>query len=230
MRISLTGARRAMLVALATVLALSLSAPAHAKVGSDNVSRWPSTPPPDRIIIDVVTVNGSGCRLGSAAVAVSPDNTAFTVTYSEYTAQVGVGSKPTDFRKNCQLNLRVHVPQGFTYAIAQADYRGFAHLVRGATAQQRANYYFQGHSQTIYTTHPYRGPISDDWQATDTVDVEALVFHPCGEQRLFNINTELRVNKGTSDPNTTTSFITMDSTDGAINTIYHFAWKRCPRS
>ena len=230
MRISLTGARRAMLVALATVLALSLSAPAHAKVGSDNVSRWPSTPPPDRIIIDVVTVNGSGCRPGSAAVAVSPDNTAFTVTYSEYTAQVGVGSKPTDFRKNCQLNLRVHVPQGFTYAIAQADYRGFAHLVRGATAQQRANYYFQGHSQTVYTTHPYRGPISDDWQATDTVDVEALVFHPCGEQRLFNINTELRVNKGTSDPNTTTSFITMDSTDGAINTIYHFAWKRCPRS
>ena len=55
--------------------------------------------------------------------------------------------EPTDFRKNCQLNLRVNVPQGFTYGIAQADYRGFAHLERGAYAIQKANYYFQGMSQ-----------------------------------------------------------------------------------
>jgi hypothetical protein len=52
----------------------------------------PVPPPTDHIVIDVVTVNGSGCPPGSAAVAVSPDNTAFTVTYSQYLAQVGVGS------------------------------------------------------------------------------------------------------------------------------------------
>jgi hypothetical protein len=221
MRISLAAARRAMVVTLVTVLGLALSGPAFA---------WPTDPPSDRIIIDVVTVNGSGCRPNTAAVAVSPDNTAFTVTYSEYLAQVGVGSSPTDFRKNCQLNLRVHVPQGFTYAIAQADFRGFAHLERGASAQQRANYYFQGHSQTVFSNHQFRGPYSDDWQTTDQVEVGALVYAPCGEERLFNINTELRVNKGTSNGATTTSFIAMDSTDGAINTIYHFSWKRCPQS
>jgi hypothetical protein len=224
MRLRLTGAKRAMAVALATVLALALSAPANAV---ESRFFWPSPPPSDRIIIDVVTVNGSGCRPGTAAVAVSPDNTAFTVTYSEYLAQVGVGSKPTDFRKNCQLNLRVHVPQGFTYAVAQADFRGFAHLERGASAMQRANYYFQGHSQTVYSNHPFRGPFSNDWQTTDETDIAAVVWHPCGEERLFNINTELRVNRGSSNPNTTTSFIAMDSTDGAINTTYHFAWKRC---
>ncbi|MCA6096351.1 DUF4360 domain-containing protein, partial [Streptomyces sp. SCA3-4] len=89
--------------------------------------------PPGRVVIDVVAVNGSGCPAGTAAVAVASDNTAFTVSYSDYLAQVGVGAKPTDFRKNCQLGLNVHVPQGFTYAIARADYRGFAHLERGAT-------------------------------------------------------------------------------------------------
>ncbi|MFB6892108.1 DUF4360 domain-containing protein [Kitasatospora sp. NPDC056327] len=186
------------------------------------------TPPPDRIVIDVATVNGSGCPAGTAAVAVSPDNTAFTVTYSNYIAQVGPGSKPTDFRKNCQLNLNVHVPQGFTYAIASADYRGFAHLEKGATAVERANYYFQGSSQTAYSSHAFAGPVDDSWQVTDTVAVEALVFKPCGELRNFNINTELRVAAGTSDPARTTSFMTMDSTDGSINTVYHFAWKRCP--
>ncbi|MEU3643056.1 DUF4360 domain-containing protein [Lentzea sp. NPDC034063] len=186
------------------------------------------TPPPDHITIDVVTVNGSGCPAGTAAVAVSEDNKAFTVTYSDYLAQIGVGARPTDFRKNCQLNLRVNVPQGFTYGIAQADYRGFAHLERGAYAIQKANYYFQGMSQNDSAQHRYNGPHSDDWQATDQTEVAAIVYSPCGEKRNFNINTELRVYPGTSNTATTTSFVSMDSTDGAIDTTYQFSWKTCP--
>jgi hypothetical protein len=203
-------------------VALSLVAqPVH-------TNQWPSNPPPDKIIIDVATVNGSGCRPGTAAVAVSDDNTAFTVTYSEFLAQVGVGAKPTDNRKNCQVSLKVHVPQGFTYAIASADYRGYAQLEAGATALERANYYFQGMSPTSFVEHPFSGPLSDDWQKTDTTDVAALVYLPCGELRNFNINAELRAAVGTSDPKKTTSYIAMDSLDGSITTTYHFHWKTCP--
>jgi hypothetical protein len=207
------------LLAAAGIAASIVSGPA--------IQEFPAVPPPDKIIIDVATVNGSGCRPGTAAVAVAADNTAFTVTYSEYLAQVGVGAKPTDFRKNCQISLKVHVPQGFTYGVAQADYRGFAHLVKGATGLQRANYYFQGMSPTAFVNHPITSPKSDNWQHTDVTDVAALVFHPCGEQRNFNINTELRVGAGSSDPNKTTSFLAMDSTDGSIKTTYHFHWKKC---
>jgi hypothetical protein len=188
----------------------------------------PPPPPSSQIVIDVITVNGSGCPAGTAAVAVSPDNKAFTVTYSNYLAQVGVGSIPTDFRKNCQLNLKVNVPSGFSYAIAQADYRGFASLAKGATATQRAGYYFQGMSPTVLTSHSFAGALEDNWQTTDVVEIAALVFSPCGEQRNLNINTELRVSAGTSNTATTTSLMTMDSTDGSINTVYHFAWATCP--
>ncbi|KJK54882.1 DUF4360 domain-containing protein, partial [Saccharothrix sp. ST-888] len=132
-------------------------------------------------------------------------------------------------RKNCQLNLDVHVPQGFTYAIAAADYRGFAHLEPGTTGTEKANYYFQGSPQTSSLSHEFKGRLDDSWQATDTVGVASLVYAPCGERRNFNINTELRVSAGTSDPSRTTSFMTMDSTDGSINTTYHLAWKQCPR-
>ncbi|MGK5630644.1 DUF4360 domain-containing protein [Streptomyces sp. URMC 123] len=183
--------------------------------------------PPDKIVIEVATVNGSGCREGTAAVAVAPDNTAFTVTYSDYLASVGPKADPTGFRKNCQLSLIVHVPQGFTYAIASADYRGFAYLNPGATSVQKASYYFQGSAQTAAKTHPFRGPYNDNWQASDETEVAALVWAPCGERRNFNVNTELRVSAGTSDPNKT-SFMTMDSTDGEINTVYRLAWKTCP--
>lgn len=189
----------------------------------------PVPPPADHIVIDIVTVNGSGCPPGSAAVSVAPDNTAFTVTYSTYLAQVGVGSKPTDFRKNCQLNVLVHVPQGFTYGIARADYRGFASLARGATAMQRASYYFQGTPNTDIRTHNFAGAYEDNWQTSDETEVSAIELHPCGAMRTLNINTELRVSAGTSNPATTTSFLAMDSADGAINTEYQFSWRHCPQ-
>jgi hypothetical protein len=211
---------------LAAVCAAAMAT--MAMVASPTYASVMDTPPPDKIVIDIVTVNGSGCPAGTAAVAVSPDNTAFTVTYSAFLAQVGVGAKPTDFRKNCQLNLLVHVPQGFTYAVAETDYRGFAHLETGANGMERANYYFQGDAQTTPISHSLNGTYDDDWQFTDKNDVAQLVWLPCGETRNFNINAELRVNAGTSDPKKTTSFIAMDSTDGSITTTYHFAWKQCP--
>ncbi|UQU66410.1 DUF4360 domain-containing protein [Couchioplanes caeruleus] len=181
-------------------------------------------PPADHIVIDLVAMAGSGCKPGTADVAVSPDNTAFTAIYSEYLAQVGPGISSTEGRKNCQLNVLVHVPQGFTFAIAKVDYRGYGLLKTGASATQRANYYFQGMSQGTYTSHPIASPLDDNWMVSDDVPVAAMVWHPCGEMRNLNINTELRVSKGTS---TDTSFVTMDSTDGSISTTYHFAWREC---
>ncbi|MGW7052171.1 DUF4360 domain-containing protein [Streptomyces sp. NPDC054887] len=220
-----TSGRRALFVggAAAALLASTLSAQSTPATAHQKI-----VAPPDKIVIEIATVNGSGCRQGTAAIAVSPDNTAFTVTYSDYLAQVGLGAKPTDFRKNCQLNLIVHVPHGFTYAVASADYRGYARLQAGATAVQKASYYFQGSPDTASRSHPYSGPYDNNWQATDETDWGQLVWAPCGVKRNFNINTELRVNAGTSDPAKTNSFIAMDSTDGDIRTIYRLAWKECP--
>ncbi|MFE9770584.1 DUF4360 domain-containing protein [Streptomyces sp. NPDC005931] len=209
-----------LLMSSAVAALLAAAVPAH------DPSSGFEDPPPDKIVIKVATVNGSGCPRGTTAVAVSEDNTAFTVTYSDYLAQAGANSDPTAFRKNCQLSLIVHVPQGFTYAVASADYRGFASLQPGAKGTQRASYYFQGSPNTEYRSHVYSGPYENNWQATDSTDWAQLVWAPCGVQRNFNVNTELRVSAGSS--NSQVSFMTMDSTDGEISTVYHLAWKECP--
>jgi hypothetical protein len=209
-----------LLAAAVTVgLTLSLAAPANAAM--------PTNPPDDKIVIDVVTANGSGCKPGTREVSVSPDNSAFTVSYSDYT----VNTKPHDttlVRKNCALVLNVHVPQGFTYAVAKADYRGFASLGHGATGLEKASYYFQGDSQTVGAEHPFAGPLEDNWQTTDEAAIGSYVYAPCGATRYFVINTELRL-RGLASA-TGTSMLTMDSTDGSIDTIYQFHWKECPTS
>jgi hypothetical protein len=211
-----------MLKALATGVTLLASL----AVTGAPASAAPHSGPADDMVIDVAAANGSGCPLGSADVQVSPDNKAFTVTYSQFTAQTGPGVGPTDFRKNCQLALNVHVPQGYTFAIAGTDYRGFAHLENGALGTETANYYFQGEPQSTRIQHAFTGPVDSDWERTDAVGIGSLSFLPCGEERYLNVNTELRVSRGSSSP-TVTSFMTMDSTDGRIDTVYHVAWKKC---
>ncbi|MGW6935840.1 DUF4360 domain-containing protein [Lentzea sp. NPDC054927] len=200
--------------ALAVLFTLS-STPAHA-----------ATVPSERVTIDVVTVNGSGCTQGTAEVIVSPDNTSFWVIYSDYLAQAGKGAGGTDFRKNCQLNLQINVPQGFTYGIAEATYGGFGHIERGAIGYQSVNYYFQGQSATTTWKHAFNGPFDDNWTITHKTEFSEIVWAPCGEKRNLNVNSALRVDKGTSDANTN-SFMTMDYQRGEVRTLHHFSWKRC---
>ncbi len=206
-----------------TMVASLLAAPVPA-------SAAPAAVPGNRVAIDVMTVNGSGCPAGTATVTMAPDNTAFQVRYDAFLAQVGGAAQPTDVRKNCQIALLVDVPQGFTYAIARAEYRGTARLARGATGLEQAAYYFQGESETAYVPHAFSGPMSGGWRTTDTVDAASLVFAPCGAARVLNINAELRVSPGTSDPDTTPSFLAMDASAGSVQTVYQLSWRQCDQS
>ncbi len=187
-----------------------------------------AAPPSKPVGIDLVTANGTGCAKGTVAIAMSADNTAFTISYSGYLAQVGVGAKPNDARKHCQLNLHIRVPDGFTYAIESVTHRGFASIASGATGFQRARYHLQDQSPPAFLEHSFAGPWLDDWQATDLAGSAGLAFAPCGTPRNLNVHSELEVTPGTSNMATTTSFMALDTTDGAFQTTYRLIWKACP--
>ncbi|MFL6120021.1 DUF4360 domain-containing protein [Actinophytocola sp.] len=208
----LTSVRLLLLVALTGVFAVPVTASAET--------------PADQITLEVVTVNGSGCPPGSAEVTTLPDNTGFRLTYRDFLARAGGGVAATEFRKNCQVNILVHIPQGFTFAVASADYRGRGRLEAGATGLQRTNYYFMGSSDNSYVDHSFAGPLFGTWSTTDATPVTELVYAPCGESRNLNINTELRVDEGTLNANKTSS-MSMRASDGNVDTIVHFAWKTC---
>lgn len=206
--------------ATVSVLAAMLAGPHDAPAAQP---QW-AAPPEGAVSIDLVTVNGSGCPPGTAAVDVTSGNDAFVVTYGTYHARVGVGAKPTDFRKNCQLNIIVRVPEGYSYAINGVEHRGHASLAAGASGVQRSNYYYAGLPTNASRDHGFTGPIDEEWQIIDAFDPASLIFSPCGAERNLNINTELRAIAGNSDPTTTSSSMTMDST---TSSIYRFIWRTC---
>lgn len=207
----------AVAAAAAALLAVAVVAPTQALAAE--------APPSGEVTVDVLTVNGSGCPEGTASVTASPDNTAFTVTYNSYVARDGGSAAPTEFRRNCQLSVQVNVPQGFTYAIARADYRGYVHLRSGATAAQNAYYYFMGESPTTEVNNTFAGPVSKRWHTTDVADVAALVYAPCGKAVVLNVNTELRVYAGAAEQSRNS--ISMDRSAAGADTVYQFSWKRC---
>jgi hypothetical protein len=216
----MTGARWAALASVVALSGLAVPSSAVAAYARDAASG----PPSERITLDVQTVNGSGCPAGTANVSMLSDNTGFKITYNAFRAEDGGNADPTDFRRNCQVNLLVHVPQGFTFAVARADYWGKAHLESGATALERSNYYYQGSSENNFVDHTFAGPLNGTWRATDITQTADLVYAPCGATRSLNINTELRVNSGTS---TAKSFISMRASDGDVYTLVQFQWEQC---
>jgi hypothetical protein len=67
----------------------------------------------------------------------------------------------------------------------------------------------------------FPGAEHNEWQIVDEIAPPDRIWVPCSEQRHLNANSELRVQRGTSDPATISS-MTLDSM------TYRIAWRRCP--
>ncbi|MFS8103139.1 DUF4360 domain-containing protein [Lentzea alba] len=172
--------------------------------------------PPGPVTVEVLKVSGTGCPAGTTTVAMSGDNQAFTVTYSDFLVQ----AKGSEAKKSCTIELKLNHAAGYTYGIAATDYRGFAHLTDGARGTERNTYRFPGFP-TQHSTHTYNAPMSDNWHATDVPD--KVQHGPCKDKKPLTIEAELKVNgKGSA-----TSFMTMDSTDSSVSTTFRVAWKKC---
>ncbi|GAA3933362.1 DUF4360 domain-containing protein [Actinoplanes auranticolor] len=210
---SFVGVRHTVLAVLGTVLTLSLSTPAHAEAAAV---------PDGNVTVEVIAANGSGCAPGSATVIADSDKTGFRIRYHDFVAEAGGSADPTDRRKNCQVGVLVTVPAGWTFAVAEADYRGRARLHAGATALQRTNYYWQGSSANNSNDETFSGPLHGYWATRDVAP--ALIYTPCSEQKVLNVNTELRVDAG---PSNARSSMSMRSSEGDVDTLFNFSWIRC---
>lgn len=217
MRERVAVARKGVVTVLGAVLTLALSAPAQASTVAT-----PETVPDGNITAEVVAANGSGCAPGTARVVANSDKTGFRIRYSDFVAEAGSGVDTTARRKNCQLGVVLTVPAGWTFAVAAVDYRGRARLSAGATGLQRTNYYWQGSSDSGRTEVTFAGPYNGFWSTRDVA--HALIYLPCEQQRVLNINTELRVDAGTSSGR---SSMSMTATDGDADTLFNLNWTRC---
>ena len=196
---------------LAPVMALAMASAAYGDA-------------PSHVTIDSISYAGSGCPAGSVAENLSDDYTAFTLLFDDYIAEIGPGVSRRENHKNCQINIDLSFPQGWSFTVADVDYRGYVSLDRGVTATQQSRYYFQGSRASATLRSNYHGAIDEDYEIRDTLGLSALVWSPCGANRSLNINSQIRLR---TRNRRATGLITLDSVDGQLTHVYGIKWRRC---
>ncbi|GLW34526.1 DUF4360 domain-containing protein [Actinoplanes regularis] len=212
---NLLNIKYAVAAVLSPALAIPLGAPAYGASGAGAEAAGVVT-------VEVIAANGSGCAPGTATVTGNADDTGFRVRYRDFIAEAGGDASATDRRKNCQVSVLVSIPSGWTIAIAEATYRGRANLYSGASGLHRTTYYWQGSSQSDSVSQTFTGPRSDSWSTTQVAGV--LHYQPCDTQSVLNINTELRVDAGTS---TRKNSLSMRTSDGDVDTLFNYSLTPC---
>ncbi|MBL6988359.1 MAG: DUF4360 domain-containing protein [Bacteriovoracaceae bacterium] len=170
---------------------------------------------------------GTGCPSGSASATLSPDKKSLSLIFDEFLAEAGGSAGRRVSRKTCNIAIPVHVPQGFSVAVIDVDYRGFVYLPsRKARARFTAEYFFAGSRGPRYTRN-WRGPHDDEYVIDNTLVGYALVWSECGADVNLRVNTSMMV-RNTSRREE--AMATVDSADFNAGLIYKFQWKSCYES
>lgn len=182
-------------------------------------------PPKDQVWIESVKWAGTGCPAGSVARTLSNDKQTLTLMFDSYIASIGPGITIKEAYKNCQLNIKLRIPQGYAYTIHRTQYRGYTQLDKGVTATQKSIYYFAGDTKQWSAQSTYVGPYAADYHFWDTIPKETLVWCKCGATTSLNINTSLRL----QSPNSKVyaGLITTDSIEHKVFHTLGIQWKKC---
>ena len=194
-----------------------------------SASPMPQPPPPvdlSKVYINGVTYAGSGCPANSVAISKSDNWAEITLAFDQYVASIGPGIPITQNRKNCNLNINLHYPEGLQFAVYETDYTGFAQLESKVRATHQSDYWFAGFANQKATLRStWVGPFTNTYSFTDTLTHEATVFSPCGASTTLNINTQLYLDN--SQNHQGSGQITTETIDHKVTTTLGLEWTPC---
>ena len=163
---------------------------------------------------------GNGCPQGTASSTLSPDQKSLSILFDEYLVE----AEPKKLeRKNCNIAIPVHVPQGLSLSIIEVDYRGYAYLPKKAKATFSAEYFFAGIRGPKFK-QKWKGPLDEDYKFDNDLSISARVWSECGADVNLRVNSSMRVNNRNRSEE---ALATVDSADFKAGIVYHLAWKKC---
>jgi hypothetical protein len=173
--------------------------------------------------LGVPDYGGSGCPAGSASTVLSPEEDTLSILFDSYVSEAGGTTGRRVDRKSCAIGIPVEVPQGFSVAVFQVDYRGANIIPPGGMNRFNVEYFWAGvRGPTI--SRAFTGPTNGDFTLTDSLLATTLVWTPCGQSVTLRINSSMMAQ--TNRNNDQTMGI-VDSADVSSGLIYHLQWRQC---
>lgn len=169
------------------------------------------------------TYGGNGCPAGTASVSVAPEENAVSILFDQFTTEAGRTTGRSIDRKSCNMTIPVTVPQGYSIALFQADYRGYNAVPQGASNVFEVEYFWAG-SRGPRISRTFVGPQNQNFIVTDNLVARTLVWTPCGASVQLRVNANMRSQTNRFNEQT---IGTVDSADFSSGMVYHVQWRRC---
>eukprot|EP00244_Chara_vulgaris_P008674 TRINITY_DN3479_c0_g1_i1.p1 TRINITY_DN3479_c0_g1~~TRINITY_DN3479_c0_g1_i1.p1 ORF type:complete len:204 (+),score=29.56 TRINITY_DN3479_c0_g1_i1:201-812(+) len=176
--------------------------------------------PPLESAIESFAYMGSGCPANSAVGEISKDGQVLTMKFSEFGATTDGGNAGK--RRNCQINLKMRYPAGWTYSLETVTLRGYTLLDDMVKAVHRVHYYFTGEPGTGRFTKETTGEFDDNYEHSGPFS--PLIWSKCGKNRNLNLNMEVKVDNSANPDHE--GLIDVDT--GDITVGFRVKWATCP--
>lgn len=187
-------------IATATVLGLSMSAPAQASGGV-----YFKAP---------IGFAGTGCPAGTVSVNGANSDT-MSILFDSY--DTGSDSASGQGRRaSCSFAVPVHVPQGYQVSTMTADWEGFA---QGRT-QLKRKYFFAGQPNVPWITNNFNSRYGTDYRKRDNLIHSSMTWSACGRDVNLRINSNIR-------SITRSSYMAVDTLDLQNKVQFKVQWRRC---
>lgn len=127
--------------------------------------------------------------------------------------------------------MNLNYPAGFSFAVVESVYHGYAQLDPGVTGTFLSTYFF---SQSASNTTTTRTTLVGDatWQQgqiytkTDTVPTNAIIYAPCGTNGILNVNNRIAL---TSTVASASGQVSNDDATVAFTQQVNINWIECKK-
>jgi len=219
-----------LLPALAAATPVALDPPTRVLDG-----RWQGPPTgspaaaPSGVTISSVSFSGNGCPQNSVSTSISTDKTVVTFGFDSFQTYIGPGTSVSDHTKNCQLHLNLLYPSGFTFAVVDATYHGYAQLDSGVSGTFLSTYYFSQDASATATTQTTitGGGVWANGQVytkDDQVPTASFIWSPCGANGILNVNNRIALSSSSSSAS---GEVTDDDATISFTHQVHLSWYHC---
>lgn len=170
---------------------------------------------------------GSGCNQGSLPdFGPTPDKSDFTFNMIRMYAETAANIPITQSRKNCQININLVYPPGWTYRLKKFTRKGYVYLSHaGINAQARTTIYISGFVEQSAETLAFTGPVDKEW--TWESEFKEEIWAPCGQVQALNINQAVLVTSISSAPKESRGYLENDPLPYRDGLNLEFEWKKC---
>jgi hypothetical protein len=181
------------------------------------------------VSLPVLANETNGCPEGSYSIVLSPDGSALSLLFDQFTIESGRISDGEIKRKVCRISSPLNLPANHSIGVYKVDYRGFAKL--GAKQQAELDVqYFLGprdneHGRVV--KRKIKGPKEGDYLFSETIGAGQMKRAGCGAAAMLDVGITLSLD---AKLQTAQAMASLDSTDaapvGAL--VFHLNLKKCP--